>query len=278
MRCGVLLLEVLADSLESVRALVLLQSLLGHVVRLLVALLLHSLTQLLVVHLVAVLAFHVSAQFLHQFLLEAALWLDGLVGCFQSLEQLLLAHFLHLALHHHDVLLGRAHHKVDVGPLLLIKGRVDDKLAVHTGHPHFRNRAVERYIRASQCGGSRESGKCVRHVNSVGGEKYHVHVHLRMIVGREQWTERAVNEPAGEDFLVRRFAFTLCETSRETAVCRILLAILYLEWHEICSRYCIFRRANSGQEHSVAHSKHYRPIGLFCQLSRLNADFSSVRQ
>ena len=99
-----------------------------------------------------------------------------------------------------------------------------------------------------------------------------------MVVGWEQWTECAVDKAASEDFLIAGFAFTLGETSRETAVGGILLAILYLEWHEICSWYCIFGCANSGQEHSVTHTEHHRTIGLLCELTCLNADFSSIRQ
>ena len=61
---SVLLLVVLADGFESLGACMLLQSLLRHVVSLLVASNLHCLAKLLIVHLVAVLALHVLAQLL----------------------------------------------------------------------------------------------------------------------------------------------------------------------------------------------------------------------
>ena len=99
-----------------------------------------------------------------------------------------------------------------------------------------------------------------------------------MIVAWEQRTECTVNKSASEDFLIAWLAFTACKTSRESAVCRIFLTILYLEWHKICSWYGIFGCTNSGQEHSVAHAEHHGTIGLFGKLSCLNADFASVRQ
>ena len=146
MCCSVCLLKLFADSLECFGACVLLKSLLGHVVCLLVAVGLYLFAQFLVVHLVAVFALHVGAEFLHEFLLELALWLDCLVSHLESFEQFLFAHFLHLAFHHHDVLLGGTHHEVHVGFLQLLECRVDDKLAVHASHSDFRDRSLERDI------------------------------------------------------------------------------------------------------------------------------------
>ena len=118
----------------------------------------------------------------------------------------------------------------------------------------------------------------VRHILAISREDDDIHINLCVIVRREQRAEGAVHETAREDLLITRLAFTLRETSRETAVSRILLAILYLERHKICSRYCIFRCTNSGEEHGVTHTEHHRSIRLLCQLSCLDADFSSIRQ
>ena len=140
---GIACLEVLAYLFKSFGALLLLQCLLGHIISGLVALVVGLLTQVLVVHLVAVLALHVLAQFLGQLLLKAAHGLDGLVCSFQSCQQVLLAHFLHFAFHHHDVLFGGAHHQVHVGLFKLTESGVDDKLSVDTGHAHFRYRTAK---------------------------------------------------------------------------------------------------------------------------------------
>ena len=81
----------------------LLESLLGHVISLLVEFLVHLLAKFLVVDLMVILALHVLAKFLRQLYLHLAHRLDSIHGSFESANHVLLAHFLHLAFHHHDV-------------------------------------------------------------------------------------------------------------------------------------------------------------------------------
>ena len=139
-------LVVLANLLESLCTSMLLESLLGHVVSWLVANLGNVSLKFLVVHLVAVFTLHVGAEFLHELLLQAALWLDSLVSSLESTEQILLAHFLHLAFHHHDVFLSGTHHEVHVGVFELLESRVDDKLTIDTCNAYLRDWSLERNI------------------------------------------------------------------------------------------------------------------------------------
>ena len=137
------LLEVLQQLLESLGALLLLKSLLGDVVGGLVELLVHLLTQGLVVHLVVILTLHVLAQFLGELGLQLTHGLDGGHGSLQGTNHVLLAHFLHLAFHHHDVLSRSTNHDVHVGLFHLVEGRVNDILTVNTGHAHLTDGALE---------------------------------------------------------------------------------------------------------------------------------------
>ena len=121
----------------------LLECLLRHVVGGLIELVVHALAQSLVVDLVVVLALHVGAQLLGKLGLELAHRLDGGHGSFQSAEQILLAHLVHLALYHHNVLSRSTNHDVHVGVLHLLEGGVDDILSVNACYAHLGDRTLE---------------------------------------------------------------------------------------------------------------------------------------
>ena len=140
---GILFLELGDDSLKSLCASLLLQSLLHYVVGLLIALCAYLLLQLIIVHLVTVFALGVSTQFLHQLVLQCAHRLDGLVSSLEGIEKVRLLYLLHLAFHHHDVLCGGTYHEVHVGVSHLCLCRVDDILTVDACYAHLRDGALE---------------------------------------------------------------------------------------------------------------------------------------
>ena len=95
------------------------------------------------------------------------------------------------------------------------------------------------------------------------------------------WEERAqgtVHEAADEDLVVVWLTLALGETAGETSGCGILLAIFYLQWHEVCARHCVFSGTNGGKKHGVAHTERTGTIGLLGQLSGLNGDGTSIRK
>ncbi len=143
---SVCLLVVLANLLESLCTSLLLETLLGHVVSWLVANLGNVCLKFLVVHLVAIFTLHVGTEFLHKFLLEAALRLDGIVSSLEGSKQILFAHFLHLAFHHHDVFLCGTHHEVHVSLFELLESRVDNKFTIDTSNAYLRDWSLERNI------------------------------------------------------------------------------------------------------------------------------------
>ena len=150
--CGVAFLEVFTNFGESLFALVLVvvAGLCNGIGRS-VALVLYLLAEFLVVHLVFVFTLDVGAEFLHEFLLQLAHGLDGLVCSLEGFEQGALGHFVHFAFDHHDVFLGGAYHDVHVGLSELLEGGVDDVLAVDACHAYFRDGSVEGYVAGSEC-------------------------------------------------------------------------------------------------------------------------------
>ena len=142
--CIVSLLEVGEDLVEGLFArLFVVVASLSDSVALVVGLLADLLAQLLVVNLVAILALNVCAKFLRELCLEFAHRLDGSHSSLQSTDHVLLRHFLHLTLYHHDVLGRSANHDVHVGFFHLLEGRVDDILTVDACYAHLRDWAFE---------------------------------------------------------------------------------------------------------------------------------------
>ena len=95
-----------------------------------VTVVMNSLLQLVVVHLMAVFAFYLLAIFLHHLQLCLALGLDSLVGGADGIQHDAFGHFLHLALYHHDVIQRSGNYQFEVSVLALLEGGVDDELAV----------------------------------------------------------------------------------------------------------------------------------------------------
>ncbi len=132
--CVVFLDEIGKNLVECVVALLFRQGLVYGVVGGLVELVVDLLAQVLVVHLVVVFALHVGAELLGELVLQLAHRHDGLLRCLESLHEVVLLHFAHLALNHHEVVLGAADHDVEVSVLHLLECRVDDILAVDAGN------------------------------------------------------------------------------------------------------------------------------------------------
>ena len=74
---------------------------------------------------------------LGEFHLHLAVLLDFLVGELYGLKHISLAHFLHLTLNHHDVVIGCRNHKVEVCLIHLTVCRVNLEFAVDADNPHL---------------------------------------------------------------------------------------------------------------------------------------------
>ena len=248
----------------------------GDGVSLVVALVVHVLAQGVVVDLVAVFALVVVSGLVHELLLDLAVDLYGVVGHLEGLEQVGLGNLVHLALHHHDVVVGGADHEFDVGAVHLGEGGVDDPLAFHACHAHFGDGAVEGYVGAGEGGGGCQACEGVGGVVLVGRVEGDVDERLGVIVVGEEGTQHTVNEARGQDLVVRRTALALEEAAGVASYGGVFLFVFYGEGHEVHALVGLFGRAHGGQQHRVAHSYFYRSIGLLGQLARLDRDRTAV--
>ena len=180
--CCVCFLIVFANLLKCFCTSMLLESLLCYVVSWLVALSINVSLEFVIINFVAIFALNISAEFLHEFLLDAALWLDSLVCCLESFEKILLRHFLHLTLNHHDVLLCSTYHKVHISVLQLLESWVDNKLAIDASYANLRDRTLEWDIRCCECCRSSETCKSIRHIDTISREEVDIHINLCMVV------------------------------------------------------------------------------------------------
>ncbi len=121
-------------------------------------------SELVVVDLVAVLALGFLAGLFHQLELRGTVFLDFFVSDLEGLEKLSFRNFVHLTLDHHDVVIGGADHKLDVGFLDLLECGVDDPFAVDACHADLGDRAVEGHVAAHQGSGGCDSGERVGRV------------------------------------------------------------------------------------------------------------------
>ena len=91
-----------------------------------------------------------------------------------------------------------------------------------------------------------------------------------MIIGWKEGTERAIHQSRNQYLVVTRLALALGKSAGETASSAVLLAVVYLQGHKICTRNCVLSCTNSCEKHGVAHTEDSGTVSLFCNLSGLN--------
>ena len=136
--------ELVADGVETILTLVLGLCALGQLQAFVVASLVNSLAQILVLYIVRVIPLDVVAKLCDELFLHAAVLLYLFVGKLDGLEHIVLADLVHFALYHHDILFCGCNHQLQVAVLHLAEGRVDPELAVNACHADLGNRAAER--------------------------------------------------------------------------------------------------------------------------------------
>ena len=108
----------------------------------------------------------------------------------------------------------------------LIVRRERDELAVDQAQPHRAERPLERQRRNAQCRGGAVHRQHVAVGLAIAGQHEALDLHFVVVAGREQRTDRAVDEPRGERFLGRGPAFALEEAAGELAGRGVSLAIV----------------------------------------------------
>ena len=270
--------ELGLQRIEGIFALVLHRTAGGDGVSLVVKLPNDGLTQLFVIHFVAIGPFHVLAQLLRKFDLYGTVFLNLFVRELDSSEHHLLGHLLHLALDHQNIVDGTADHDVQIGVLHLREGRVDDVLTADTGHTHLRNRTAERDVRNSQCSRCGQSGQSIGLNIFVRRNQVYGHIYLGVIVRRKQGTQRTVDQTGYEDLAVVSLALTLHEAAGIATASGIFLLILHLERHKIGVGFRVLGGYHRSQEHRISHLHHDGAVGLLGQFARFDHDFAAVCQ
>ena len=232
--------------------------------------------EFVVIHLVAVFAFHLFAVSFHHLELSLALRFDSLVSGADSVEHHGFRNFLHLTFYHHDVVERSGNHQFQVSLFALFKRRVDNHLAVDTSNAYFGDRTLERYIRASECGRSSETGDRFRHVDTICGIECYVYECLCMVISREERTECTVNESSNEDFIVGSFSFAACETTGEATCTSKFFFVLHGQRHKVRSGNSVFCAAYCGKHHCVAERCHHCTVGLFSQFTGFQFDDAAI--
>ena len=162
----------------------------------------NCLAQILVLLVVRIFSLDLLAALCVELYLNAALPLDFLVGKLDGAEHHVLGNLVHLALDHHDVLLGGCDHKFEVSLLHLGEVRVDLVFAVDSCHPDLGDRAEERKVAGCESCRSRESGECIRLYVLLRGDEPDVHEHCQMEIIREERSESPVHKTCDEDLVV----------------------------------------------------------------------------
>ncbi len=269
--------ESLLDSLKAFFALVFVgNSLFGEVVALLINGIVETLTEFLVVDLVAVLAFLGFASLNGELGNDTALEFDSFVSGLEGVEHHILAHFLHLAFHHHDVVLGGSDDKVEVGAIDILHGGIDNILAVKIRHTHFGDGAVEGDIGHCESGSGSKSCKLVGHSVLVTGDEGYLHLDLGVEIVGEKGTEGAVDQAGNKDFVLGRTCLTFEKTARKATHSGILLLIIYGKGHEIDVLTYLLFGAYGGKKHGVVHSYYGSAVGLFGKFAGFDFDGAAV--
>jgi len=178
--------------------------------------------------------------------------LDRRVRLGERFDDLRLAHFLRAGFDHHDAVVAPGDDEVELAFLALCEGRVDHVLAVQEADADAGNRLLERNLGQRQRGGGARQGEHVGVVVGVGRQHQRDDLRLVTPAGREERTDRPVDQAAREDFLLRGLAFALEEPAGDASRRVRVLAVVDRERKEIDALARVRRAARGNEDHRVA--------------------------
>ena len=270
--------EVALDLLESGLTLLLRLRGLSEIVEFLVYGFMNGLLEVLILLIVRIIPLDVLSEILVELLLDAALFLDGLVCELYSLEHYILRHLVHLTLNHHDVLLGGCDHEIEVGVRHFREVRVNLEFSVYSGHPYFGDRSEERNVAGRKGCGSGEAGEGIWLDVLLGGDEPYVYEYCEVEIVREQRPEGSVYKPGNENFIVVSLSFPLHESARESSCGIVLFFVVDLKREEISLLVSFFRASYRSEKHCASHFDDGRSVGLLRHLAGLNLDCPTIGQ
>ena len=179
--------------------------------------------------------------------------------------------------HHHDGFLASRHEEIQQARLNLRIGGIGHQLPLHQSHSDPGDGRGEwnvREVKRRRAGHQRDGVRVI-----VGVGRQHHGDNLRFVAKAlgEEGPHRAVNQPAGENFLFRRAPFAL-EKSAGYFPRRVgVLAVVHREGKEINSLARLVR-AGGCQHHRIAVANHCRAVGLPGHPSHFNRQIVSAER
>ena len=270
--------ELLHQSLKCICTLVLCSTCLSNLIATLIAILVTSSLKGLIILLVAILSLLHLANSLCKLLKGKALFLNLVVSKLNCAKHNILAHLIHLTLHHHNVIVGSRYNKLQVCLCKICKGWVNTIIAINPGNSHLRYRSVEWNVTHCQCACSSKSCKRIGSINSICGDKIYINKNFCVKIIREERPQSAVYKTRNKNLVICSLSLSLHKATGETAGCSKLLLVIYLQRHKINILLGILGTSNSCKQHCLAHSNHHRAICLLGQFAGFNLNCSAILQ
>ncbi len=194
---------------------------------------------------------------------------DAPLADLQRLDHVLFRDLERAPLDHHDRVVRTGDHEVHVGELKLLERRVEHPLALHAAHADACDRLRKRDFRRVQRVAGGDQPEDVGVVLLVGADHVDEDLHFVLEPLGEQRPDRAVDDAAGEDFLVAGAPFALDEAAGDLA--RRVCALLVLDRkREERQRALLVAHRDGGQDHGVAELDQRRSGGLLGHATRLD--------
>ena len=167
---------------------------------------------------------------------------------------------------------GTGDHQVHLAGLQLGGRRVEDICTIVVTDATGADRAGKRDAGDGQGRrGSDHRGDVSIHFRIQG---HHLGNNLNFVVEtfREQRADRAIDQTGSKGFLLGRTAFTLEETTRDTAGSVELFNVIDSKGEEVLTRLGVFGSHNGCQHHGVVHVDDHGTMGLTGNLAGLQGD------
>ena len=193
--------------------------------------------------------------------------LDRRVRRFERVDDLLFGHFLRAGLDHHQAVLAAGDDEVELALLALREGRVDEVLAVDQADAHAGNGLLERNLGERERGGGAGDREHVGVVLAVGRQHQRDDLRFEAPAGREERTDRPIDQAAGQHFLFGRLAFALEEAAGDASRRVGVFAVVDRQRQEIDPFARTGGTAGRDEHHRVAEADDDGAVGLFGQLA-----------
>ena len=218
------------------------------------------------------------AGLLHQLLDALADFLAAVVAEFDGGQNFLFSSLLGAGFHHHDAALGARDHDADLGRFGFLVGGIRGQLAVDHADAHTGHHVLERNIGDGQRRTRAHDGERGGIAQGIGREHQADDLGFIGIAFGEQRADGAVDQTAGEGFLLRHAAFALDEAAGKTPGRVGVLAVIDGQGKEVGSGLGLRVGAGSHQDYRFAGAHDDRTIGLLGHLPGFEGDRTAAAQ